>query len=97
MKEGAPRNDMLDRLAAGCQPVDGGGQTDRLVVARDGLVELTKIAPADATIKRYEDNNGTISAVLSGQVDTIATGNVGVLGTAEMGDAVVAELRSGLR
>jgi hypothetical protein len=33
-------------------------------------LELTKIAPADATIKRYEDNNGTISAFLSGQVDT---------------------------
>ena len=32
-------------------------------------LELTKIAPADAVIKRYEDNNGTISAFLSGQVD----------------------------
>ena len=39
-------------------------------------LELTKIAPADATIKRYEDNNGTISAFLSGQVDVIASGNV---------------------
>jgi polar amino acid transport system substrate-binding protein len=39
-------------------------------------LELTKIAPADATIKRYEDNNGTISAFLSGQVDAVATGNV---------------------
>ncbi|MES5096774.1 transporter substrate-binding domain-containing protein [Agrobacterium sp. BA1120] len=39
-------------------------------------LELTKIAPADATIKRYEDNNGTISAFLSGQVQTVATGNV---------------------
>lgn len=39
-------------------------------------LELTKVAPADATIKRYEDNNGTISAFLSGQVDLIATGNV---------------------
>ncbi len=39
-------------------------------------LELTKIAPADATIKRYEDNNGTISSFLSGQVDVIATGNV---------------------
>lgn len=39
-------------------------------------LELTKIAPSDATIKRYEDNNGTISAFLSGQVDLIATGNV---------------------
>ncbi|NTE86304.1 transporter substrate-binding domain-containing protein [Agrobacterium rubi] len=39
-------------------------------------LELTKIAPADTTIKRYEDNNGTISAFLSGQVETVATGNV---------------------
>ncbi len=39
-------------------------------------LELTEIAPSDATLKRYEDNNGTISAFLSGQVDAIATGNV---------------------
>ncbi|MFC4277543.1 transporter substrate-binding domain-containing protein [Achromobacter aloeverae] len=39
-------------------------------------IELSKIAPGDATIKRYEDNNGTISAFLSNQVQLIATGNV---------------------
>ncbi|MGV2129694.1 transporter substrate-binding domain-containing protein [Agrobacterium vitis] len=39
-------------------------------------LELTKVAPSDAVIKRYEDNNGTISAFLSGQVDAVATGNV---------------------
>ena len=39
-------------------------------------LELTKIIPASATVKRYEDNNGTISAFLSGQVDVVATGNV---------------------
>ncbi len=39
-------------------------------------LELSKIAPEDATLKRYEDNSGTISAFLSGQVDAIATGNV---------------------
>ncbi|WP_139802448.1 transporter substrate-binding domain-containing protein [Aurantimonas sp. 22II-16-19i] len=39
-------------------------------------LELTKIAPSDTTIKRYEDNNGTISAFLSDQVDLVATGNV---------------------
>lgn len=39
-------------------------------------LELSKIAPKDATIKRYEDNAGTISAFLSDQVDAIATGNV---------------------
>lgn len=39
-------------------------------------LELTKIAPASATIKRFEDNNTTISAYLSGQVSLVATGNV---------------------
>jgi len=38
--------------------------------------EITKLAPSSATIKRYEDNNATISAFVSGQVDLIATGNV---------------------
>lgn len=39
-------------------------------------LELTKIVGEDTTVKRYEDNNGTISAFLSGQVDLVATGNV---------------------
>jgi len=39
-------------------------------------LERTKIAPPSTTIKRYEDNNGTISAFLSGQVQVVATGNV---------------------
>lgn len=39
-------------------------------------LELTKVAPANTVIKRYEDNNGTISAFLSGQVEAVATGNV---------------------
>jgi len=39
-------------------------------------LEISKIAPASATLKRYEDNNGTISAFLSGQVQLVATGNV---------------------
>ena len=38
--------------------------------------ELTKMAPSSATVKRFEDNNATISAFVSGQVDLIATGNV---------------------
>jgi polar amino acid transport system substrate-binding protein len=37
-------------------------------------LELTKIAPASADIKRFEDNNGTVSAFVSGQVQAIATG-----------------------
>jgi len=36
--------------------------------------ELTKIAPASADIKRFEDNNATVSAFASGQVQAIATG-----------------------
>jgi polar amino acid transport system substrate-binding protein len=39
-------------------------------------IELSKIAPPSTVIKRYEDNNGTISAFLSGQVQLIASGNV---------------------
>lgn len=38
-------------------------------------LEVTKGAPS-ATLKRFEDNNGTISAFLSGQVELIAVGNV---------------------
>ena len=39
-------------------------------------MELSKIAPASTTVKRFEDNNTTLSAYLSGQIDLIATGNV---------------------
>ncbi|WP_332304490.1 transporter substrate-binding domain-containing protein [Rhizobium sp. GR12] len=53
--------------------------TGKTVAVTRGSVEdleLTKVAPSDATIKRYEDNNGTISAFLSGQAEVVATGNV---------------------
>ena len=36
--------------------------------------ELTKLAPAGADIKRFEDNNATVSAFVSGQTQLIATG-----------------------
>ena len=36
--------------------------------------ELTKIAPASVDIRRFEDNNVTVSAFVSGQVQLIATG-----------------------
>jgi polar amino acid transport system substrate-binding protein len=45
--------------------------------------EISKLAPSTATIKRYEDNNATIAAFLSGQVDLIATGNVVAAAIAE--------------
>jgi polar amino acid transport system substrate-binding protein len=37
-------------------------------------IELSKNAPASADIKRFEDNNATVSAFVSGQVQAIATG-----------------------
>jgi polar amino acid transport system substrate-binding protein len=37
-------------------------------------MELTKVAPASADIRRFEDNNATVSAFVSGQVQAIATG-----------------------
>ncbi|MGO1296317.1 MAG: transporter substrate-binding domain-containing protein [Vibrio sp.] len=37
---------------------------------------LSDIAPSNAHIKRFEDNNSTLSAYLSGQVRLIATGNL---------------------
>ena len=36
--------------------------------------ELTKVAPAGTDIKRFEDNNGTVAAFVSGQTQLIATG-----------------------
>jgi polar amino acid transport system substrate-binding protein len=39
-------------------------------------IELSKLVSADTTIKRFEDNNGTLSSYLSGQIDFIATGNL---------------------
>ncbi|MDR3410215.1 MAG: transporter substrate-binding domain-containing protein [Formivibrio sp.] len=39
-------------------------------------LELSKIAPSSAVLKRFEDNNATIAAYLSGQTQLLATGNV---------------------
>ena len=36
--------------------------------------ELSKVAPAGTDIKRFEDNNATISAFVSGQTQLVATG-----------------------
>ncbi|MGZ5196257.1 MAG: transporter substrate-binding domain-containing protein [Ramlibacter sp.] len=36
--------------------------------------ELTRLAPPATDIKRFEDNNGTVSAFVSGQTQAIATG-----------------------
>jgi polar amino acid transport system substrate-binding protein len=37
-------------------------------------LELTRLAPPGADIRRFEDNNATVSAFVSGQVQAIATG-----------------------
>lgn len=58
---------------------DVAGLAGKSVGVTRGSVEdlaLTDMISSDVTINRYEDNNGTISAFLSGQVDVIATGNV---------------------
>lgn len=55
-----------------------------------GAVEdlaLTDIAPKGANVKRYEDNNTTLSAYLSGQVQYIATGNLVAAAIAEKSPA----------
>ncbi|QGZ31290.1 transporter substrate-binding domain-containing protein [Stutzerimonas stutzeri] len=46
-------------------------------------IELSAIAPKGATLKRFEDNNSTIAAYLSGQVDLIASGNIVMAAIAE--------------
>jgi polar amino acid transport system substrate-binding protein len=49
--------------------------------------EISKSVPPSATVKRYEDNNATIAAFVSGQVDLIATGNTVAAAIAEKSTA----------
>ena len=55
-------------------PGDLAGKT--IGVTRGAIedLELTKIAPASADVKRFEDNNATVSAFVSGQTALLATG-----------------------
>lgn len=65
-----PKGDGLQK------PAELSGKT---VGVTRGAVEdmvLTDLAPKDAQIKRYEDNNTTLSAYMSGQVQYVATGNL---------------------
>ena len=57
-------------------PADLAGKTIGVTRGAVEDLELTKVAPPTATIKRFEDNNATLSAYLSGQVQLVATGNV---------------------
>jgi polar amino acid transport system substrate-binding protein len=53
---------------------DMGGKT--VAVTRGAMEdqELTKVAPANLEIKRFEDNNATVAAFVAGQTQSIATG-----------------------
>jgi polar amino acid transport system substrate-binding protein len=55
-------------------PADLSGKS--IAVTRGAIEdqELTRIAPAGADIKRFEDNNATVSAFVSGQTQLLATG-----------------------
>ncbi|MCL6744859.1 transporter substrate-binding domain-containing protein [Kosakonia sp. R1.Fl] len=58
---------------------DAKGLSGKSIGVTRGAVEdmvLSDIAPKDADVKRYEDNNTTLSAYMSGQVQYLATGNV---------------------
>jgi polar amino acid transport system substrate-binding protein len=58
------------------KPEDLAGKTVSVTRGSIEDLELSKIAPASATLKRFEDNNATITAYLSGQTQLLATGNV---------------------
>ncbi|WP_127090199.1 transporter substrate-binding domain-containing protein [Aquabacter cavernae] len=58
------------------KPEDLAGMTVGVTRGSIEDLELSKLVPPNTDIKRYEDNNATISAFLSGQVKVIATGNV---------------------
>lgn len=55
-------------------PADLAGKTVGVTRGAIEDMELTKLAPPTADVKRFEDNNATVSAFVSGQVQAIATG-----------------------
>ncbi len=57
-------------------PADLDGQTVGVTRGSVEDLELSKLVSDKVTIKRFEDNNATLSSFLSGQVDLIATGNL---------------------
>lgn len=98
MGKNPEREKVIDFSAAYAPFFNGvfGAKTDKVASAADlagksvavtrGSVEdleLSKIAPATAVIKRFEDNNATVSAYFSGQVQLMATGNVVAASLAE--------------
>ena len=62
------------KSAAAKSAADLAGKTVGVTRGAIEALELSKIAPPSADIKRFEDNNATMSAFVSGQVQVIATG-----------------------
>ena len=65
-------------FAPKAMPITGAADlAGRSVAVTRGAIEdleLTKIAPPTAEIRRFEDNNTTVAAFVSGQVQVLATG-----------------------
>lgn len=57
-------------------PADLAGKVIGVTRGSTEDMALTKIAPASATIKRYEDNNATIQSYLTGQVQLVTLGDI---------------------
>ncbi|MEP6506126.1 MAG: transporter substrate-binding domain-containing protein [Betaproteobacteria bacterium] len=55
-------------------PADLAGKTVGVTRGAIEDMEITKVAPPSIDLKRFEDNNATVSAFVSGQVQAIATG-----------------------
>lgn len=64
----------VDQAATGVADLAG----KKIAVTRGTLEDqlLTKMAPPEATIQRYEDHSNTISSFLSGQSDLMSVGNI---------------------
>lgn len=58
------------------KPEDLAGKTVGVTRGSVEDIELSKVVPDSTTLRRFEDNNTTISSLLSGQVSLIATGNL---------------------
>lgn len=57
---------------------DAAGLSGQTIAVNRGTLEdteVTKVAPADATIQRYSDYSGVISAFMSGQATLMVVGN----------------------
>ncbi|HSV35544.1 MAG TPA: transporter substrate-binding domain-containing protein, partial [Ramlibacter sp.] len=54
-------------------PADLSGKSISVTRGSVDDMELTKVAPANAELRRFEDNNSTVSAFVAGQTQLVAT------------------------